>query len=104
LRKRYKKEKGTYRKRCRKYGGHYNAEVTRSKVFERDGYVCHVCHKKAKRRWANNHPMEATLDHHPIPLSRGGDHDWHNVRCAHRKCNSEKSDKWDGQRRLTLTD
>jgi 5-methylcytosine-specific restriction endonuclease McrA len=46
--------------------------------------------------------MEATVDHHPIPLSKGGDHDWHNVRCAHRKCNSEKRDRWDGQRRLAF--
>lgn len=103
-RKRIKKEQGTYRKRCRKYGGHYNAEVTRPKVFERDGYKCHVCGKKALKHWANNDPSEATVDHHPIPLSHGGDHDWHNVRCAHRQCNAEKTNRWDGQRRLALTD
>jgi 5-methylcytosine-specific restriction endonuclease McrA len=54
------------------------------------------------RHWANNHPMEATVDHYPIPLSKGGDHDWHNVKCAHRKCNSERGNKWDGQRRLAF--
>ncbi len=97
-----KREKGTYRKKCRKYGGNYVAGVTRRKVFERDAWRCHVCKKKCLRNWANNHPMEATVDHHPIPLSKGGDHDWHNVRCAHRKCNEEKRDKWDRQRRLAL--
>lgn len=97
-----KKEKGTYRKRCRIYGGSYNAEVTRRKVFERDDWRCHVCKRKTLRHWSNNHPREATVDHHPIPLSHGGDHDWHNVRCACRKCNSEKSNTWDGQKRLTL--
>jgi 5-methylcytosine-specific restriction endonuclease McrA len=35
-------------------------------------------------------------------LSKGGDHDWHNVRCACRQCNSRKSDAWDGQRRLPM--
>lgn len=102
IRRRRKKEVGSYRKRCRTYGGSYNAEVTRRKVFERDAWRCHVCNKKTIRHWANNHPREATVDHHPIPLSRGGDHDWHNVRCACRKCNSEKSNTWDGQQRLKL--
>ena len=97
-----KREKGTYRKRCRKFGGNYVAGVTRRKVFQRDAWRCHVCKKKCLKHWANNHPMEATVDHHPIPLSKGGDHDWHNVRCAHRKCNSEKRDRWDGQRRLAF--
>lgn len=101
-RKLRKRDRGTYRKRCRKYGGYYNPDVTRVKVFERDGWVCHVCHRKTLRFWAHNDPREATVDHHPIPLSCGGDHDWHNVRCACRECNSEKSDSWDGQRRLAL--
>lgn len=103
IRQRNKKQTGTYRKRCRVYGGSYNAEVTRGKVFERDGWRCHVCKRKTLRHWSNNHPREATVDHHPIPLSHGGDHDWHNVRCACRQCNSEKSNAWDGQKRLTLT-
>lgn len=102
-RKRIKRDCGTYRKRCRKYGGHYNSEVTRIKVFQRDGWRCHVCGKKTLRFWAHNDPREATVDHHPVPLSHGGDHDWHNVRCACRKCNSEKSNRWDGQRRLVFT-
>lgn len=103
-RKRIKRDRGTYRKRCRKYGGHYNNQVTRIKVFQRDGWRCHVCGRKTLRFWAHNDPREATVDHHPVPLSHGGDHDWHNVRCACRKCNSEKRDSWDGQKRLTLTD
>lgn len=103
-RKRIKRDRGTYRKRCRKYGGHYNSEVTRIKVFQRDGWRCHVCGKKTLRFWAHNDPREATVDHHPVPLSHGGDHDWHNVRCACRKCNSEKSNRWDGQRRLVFTE
>jgi hypothetical protein len=102
-RKMVKLETGTYRKRCRKYGGYYNRRVTRRKVFERDGWRCHVCKKKTIKHWANNDPREATVDHHPVPLSHGGDHDWNNVRCACRKCNSEKSNKWDGQKRLLLT-
>ncbi len=101
-RKQAKKQAASYRKKCRRYGGYYNAKVTRIKVFKRDSWRCHVCKKKCLRYWAHNHPLEATVDHHPIPLSKGGDHDWHNVRCAHRKCNSKKGNKWDGQRRLAF--
>lgn len=100
-RKQLKREVGSYQKKCRKYGGHYNSRVRRQQVFERDNWVCHVCKCKTKRT-LYNHPRQATVDHHPVPLSHGGDHDWHNVRCACRKCNTEKSNKWDGQRRLRL--
>jgi 5-methylcytosine-specific restriction endonuclease McrA len=47
-------------------------------------------------------PLSATVDHHPIPLSKGGDHDWHNVRCACKRCNELKGNKWNGQMRLKL--
>lgn len=93
---------GTYRKKCRKYGGYYNANCKRKAIFERDNYVCHMCGRKCRNGSDWNHPLAATVDHHPVPLSKGGDHDWHNVRCACRFCNSKKSDKWDGQRRLRL--
>jgi hypothetical protein len=93
---------GDYRKKCRKYGGFYNSKCNRRDILTRDNYICHLCGCKCRndRNW--NHPRAATVDHHPVPLSKGGDHDWHNVRCACRKCNSEKSNKWDGQRRLRL--
>ena len=99
-RKRHKKESGNHRKRCRKGGGHLNPGVRRKKVFERDAWRCHVCRVRCNR--IRNHPKEATLDHFPVPLSKGGDHDWHNVRCACRRCNSLRSDSWDGQAMLPL--
>jgi len=101
-RRELKKLIGNYRKKCRKYGGHYNPKCRRTDILVRDGLVCHVCGCKCHqgRNW--NHPRAATVDHHPVPLSKGGDHDWHNVRCACRKCNSDKRDKWDGQRRLPM--
>lgn len=100
--RRYLKQQiGTYRKRCRKYGGYYNAECKRKAILERDDYVCHMCGRKCRNGSDYNHARAATVDHHPVPLSKGGDHDWCNVRCACRSCNSKKSDMWDGQRRLS---
>ena len=93
---------GCYRRRCRTYGGFFNPKVKPVDVFKRDGYVCHICRKKTRRVFNHNDPLSATVDHHPIPLSKGGDHDWHNVRCACRRCNELKGNKWDGQARLRL--
>lgn len=100
--RREKRLKGNHRKRCRLYGGFYNPAVTSAKVFERDEYRCHVCGKKTaphKSHLDGNYP---TVDHAPTPLSKGGDHDWHNVRCACRDCNSRKGNSWTGQTPLKL--
>lgn len=93
---------GCYRRRCRTYGGHYNPTVKPSEVFERDGWRCHVCRRRTHKVFSVHDPRSATIDHHPIPLSKGGDHDWHNVRCCCFECNSLKGAKWDGQRRLRI--
>lgn len=101
------KELSSYRKRCRRYGGHYNPKCKREAILERDKWRCHSCNCKTLSLthllqhglplW---HPRAATVDHFPVPLSKGGDHDWDNVRCACRKCNSERGAQWDKQRRL----
>jgi hypothetical protein len=93
---------GCYRRRCRTYGGFFNSGCKPLDVFTRDGFVCHICGKKTHRVFKNDDPLSATVDHHPVPLSKGGDHDWHNVRCACKSCNEQKGNKWDGQARLRL--
>ena len=93
-----------YRTRCRRFGGHYNSKCKRKEILERDNYVCHLCKRKCKKTSDPKDPKAATVDHHPIPLSKGGDHDWHNVRCACRSCNTKKSNSWNGQQRLRLAD
>lgn len=99
-----RKNDGNYRRSCRKYGGHFNSTCKRADVLVRDNYICHVCKKKCNpKRLSYGDPRAATLDHHPVPLSKGGDHDWHNVRCACMKCNSLKSNSWDGQRRMSFS-
>ena len=54
-------------------------------IFERDGGVCHLCHKKVPRK-------RASMDH-IIPLSLGGEHSLRNVALAHRSCNSAKNNR-----------
>lgn len=93
---------GSYKRRCQTYGGYFNASVKPKDVFVRDRWLCHICLKKTSKVFDLNNPRSATVDHHPIPLSKGGDHDWHNVRCACFECNTIKGNKWDGQCRLAF--
>lgn len=55
--------------------------VTRRAVFARDGGRCVYC------------GAVATSIDHVVPRSRGGDHGWHNVVSACRRCNHVKADR-----------
>jgi len=101
-RKSGRKKHSNWRRRCRQYGGYFNPAVKRDAIFERDGYRCHVCKRKLPEKFSHDNPQSPTVDHHPVPLSKGGDHDWHNVRCCCWECNTRKGSSWDGQMMLTL--
>lgn len=101
-RRQHRRMYGSYKRRCRTYGGHFNADVKPKKVFVRDGWRCHLCGKKTHKVFCVDDQQSATVDHHPIPLSKGGDHDWHNVKCACFGCNTRKGSKWDKQTRMRL--
>jgi hypothetical protein len=98
----HKRMCGSYRKRCKTYGGFFNPTVMPKDVFVRDNWRCHVCGKKTAKVYNHHDPLSATVDHHPVPLSKGGDHDWQNVRCACKRCNELKGNKWDGQLRMRM--
>lgn len=71
--------------------------VNPTRVFERDGWRCHLCGgltRKAAR--GTYHPKAPELDH-IVPLAKGGEHSYRNTACAHRKCNAAKSDTVMGQ-------
>ena len=71
-------------------------------VFQRDGWRCQLCGLKTPRaRRGTIHPDAPELDH-IVPLALGGDHVWHNVQCACRKCNSEKGASARGQLLLAM--
>jgi 5-methylcytosine-specific restriction endonuclease McrA len=60
------------------------------KVFQRDGWLCHMCgiHTPSSLR-GTYQPNAPELDH-VVPLALGGEHTWINVKCSCRKCNGEK--------------
>lgn len=61
-------------------------------VYERDGWVCHICELPVDEsvKWPD--PMSPSLDH-VIPLSKGGHHVWDNTALAHLDCNVRKGDR-----------
>lgn len=67
------------------------------KVFERDGWMCHLCGCKTPRRLRGTlEPSAPELDH-IVPIAKGGDHSYINTACACRQCNGAKSDSIIGQ-------
>ena len=68
----------------------FDASVTRRKVFERSQGLCYIC--GVKTLWSSDLVFEsslATVDH-VIPISKGGNHEWDNVRNCCLGCNIRK--------------
>lgn len=74
----------------------YVSVVRRQRIYERDGWRCHLCGKKVRRNRVVPHPLAPVLDH-VIPLANGGTHEPANVRTAHFLCNSQKGDRGGGE-------
>ena len=73
-------------------------DITLQSLYKRDGGVCYLCglHCIYDDYVTRGDTFIAgdwypSIDH-VIPLAKGGQHSWDNVRLAHRRCNSLKSD------------
>lgn len=67
------------------------------KVFERDGWKCHLCLRMTlPGQRGSYHPRAPELDH-IVPLAKGGSHTYANAACSCRKCNRLKRDRVAGQ-------
>jgi len=73
-------------------------DITLEKLFARDNGTCYLCGGLCE--WddcirADDYFIAGekypSIDH-VVPLARGGEHSWNNVRLAHFKCNSIKRD------------
>lgn len=74
-------------------------DITLHKLFRMSGGVCYLCGGVCDwdaKTIINGRPyaraMYPSIDH-VIPLSKGGEHSWNNVRLAHLGCNSSKGAK-----------
>src|SRR3546814_641185 len=60
------------------------------KVFDRDGWRCHLCRRKTPRRLRGTYDARAPELDHIQPLSCGGDHIYANPACAGRARSEER--------------
>lgn len=65
---------------------------TNIEIYERDGWVCGICHEPIDPELAWPDPMSASPDH-IIPLAKQGAHTRANVQASHLVCNQRKGDK-----------
>lgn len=76
-------------------------QFTEREIYERDGWRCQICQRRVDQRLAWPHPMCASLDH-IIPLTEPGtSHTRANVRLAHLRCNTARSNRG-GNEQLAL--
>lgn len=80
------------RHRAIKAGAAFIEHINRLEIFERDLYICQICRESTLPNEHSTHALYPTIDH-IIPLSKGGNHTFDNVQCAHFKCNTLKSNK-----------
>lgn len=74
-------------------------DITLQRLYERDRGVCYLCGEVCD--WDDKEERDGTIIcgnrypsiDHVVPLSRGGEHSWQNVRLAHRICNTRKGAK-----------
>ncbi len=68
-------------------------------IFERDHWICQICHKKVDKNKKYPNPFSSSLDH-IIPLSKGGVHKRQNVQLSHLICNCKLRNSDNKQLRL----
>lgn len=84
------------RRRIRINGALVDKDITLQKLYNRDHGICYLCGKECD--WDDKEERNGTIicgnDYpsieHVVPLSRGGEHSWENVKLACRGCNTKK--------------
>lgn len=76
-----------------------DSDITLIRLYKRDHGRCWICGGKTNwNDWSisdngNKYPGATyPVRDHVIPLARGGEHSWENVRLAHWECNANKAD------------
>lgn len=70
------------------------------KVFERDGWRCHMCGRKTPPNLRGTTDDRAPELDHIVTIAEGGEHSERNTACSCRRCNRRKGSRSMGQMRL----
>jgi len=76
---------------CAKHGKFKISPLRRTKLHERDGWTCMICHEPTSLTYSHADPWSPTLDH-IVPRSIVKDDSDDALRTAHALCNSIRSD------------
>lgn len=74
----------------------FDKSITLEKLYKRDNGVCYLCHKTCD--WSDFQKIDGAFIvggsyptvEHLIPLCKGGEHSWNNIKLACHSCNSKK--------------
>jgi 5-methylcytosine-specific restriction endonuclease McrA len=78
------------RRRAIERGDKHAKSIDPIKVLERDGWKCQICMRPTPKSLRGTYKDNAPELDHIVPLARGGRHEWSNLQCACRACNSKK--------------
>lgn len=81
-----------YQKRRAAIKGTAVEKIVARDIYERDHWICGLCHEPIPQDAPRRHPLSASLDH-VVPLAKGGSHTHENVQAAHLICNGRKGDR-----------
>jgi len=96
--RRIENKHGELRRRVKLKSAWVDSDITVQGVFRRDGGRCWLCGEQCNPNdFVERDGVIICGDQYPsidhvIPLSKGGEHSWANVKLAHRRCNYLKSD------------
>jgi len=85
------KRQAAGRRRVKKKGA-FAERVSIEKVFFRDGGRCHICKRKLNLEVKYPNSRFSSIDH-IIPISKGGTHEYKNVKLACFECNVRKGNR-----------
>ena len=99
-RKRAENKRNEINRRTKVKTAMVDRDITLEALYKRDGGLCHICGlKTALDDYVIRDGTHICGDWYPsidhvVPLAKGGEHSWRNVRLAHRICNSIKADDY----------
>ena len=86
-------------KQLRLSGMSYKKDITLMSLYKRNMGVCYLCGEKCdysdyviRNGTVICGDWYSSIDH-IVPVSKGGEHSWKNVKLAHRRCNYLKRDR-----------
>lgn len=81
------------RRKASQFSAEFEESITRREVFKKGGGKCYICNNATHFETLDEYsPLLATVDH-VIPWTKGGAHNWNNVKLCCLRCNLIKGNR-----------